>query len=127
MNINYLNYIKIMKIKPEFAIDDFRNYPLGYVIIAENKEEEQILNILRDMYFFGYIRYAGSVHSDKGVSKIMFENPRIIERCLQGILKGSVCKEHANNIICSVRGDYTPHLSPTEFKELVKSQFEIID
>ena len=116
-----------MKIKPEFAADDVRNYPLGYIIIAENEDEEQILNIIRNMYFFGHVKYAGRVDSDNGnVKKLMFENPRIIERCLQGVLKGTVCKEHANSIICC-RNDYTPNLSPTEFKELVKSQFEIIE
>ena len=116
-----------MKIKPEFATDDVRNYPLGYVIIAENEDEEEILNILRDMYFFGYVKYAGRVDSDNGnVKKLMFENPRTIEKCLQGYLKGTICKEHAESITCA-RHDYTSHLSLKEFKEVVKSQFEITD
>lgn len=116
-----------MKIKPEFATDDVRNYPLGYVIIAENEDEEKILNIIRNMYFFGYVKYAGRVDSDNGnVRKLMFENPRTIEKCLEGVLKGTICKEHAERIICS-RGDFAPHLSPTDFKEIVKSQFEILD
>ena len=116
-----------MKIKPEFATDDVRNYPLGYVIIAENEDEENILDIIRNMYFFGYIKYAGRVDSNSGnVKKLMFENPRTIERCLMGVLNGVICKEHAEHIICC-RNNFAPNLSPIEFKELIKSQFEILD
>ena len=116
-----------MKIKIEFATDGECTYPLGYVIIAENEDDEKVLNTIRDMYFFGYVKYAGRVDSDNGnVGKLMFENPNIIINCIGGALKGTVCKDHAESIICS-RSDYKPHLSPKEFKELVKSQFEITD
>ena len=117
-----------MKIKLEFATDGKLTYPLGYVIIAENEDEEKVLNVLRDMYFFTTIKYAGKADSDNGnVSKLMFENPDIIIHCISGVLKGTVCKEHLDNIICGSRCDYKPLLSPTEFKEIVKSQFEISD
>lgn len=116
-----------MKIKPEFATDDVRNYPLGYVIIAENEDDEKVLNTIRDMYFFGYVKYAGRVDSDNGnVKKLMFENPNTVKDCVNGILKGTVCKEHAEHIVC-LRNDYAPELTFKELKEVVKSQFEILD
>lgn len=117
-----------MKIKPEFATDGVHNYPLGYVIIAENEDEEKLLTILRNMYFFSYVKYVGRVDSDNGnVGKLMFENPNVVMNCLNGALKGVVCKEHLESIICSSRSDFTPHLSPKDFAALVKSRFEITD
>lgn len=116
-----------MKIELEFATNGENTYPLGYVIIAENEDEEKVLNVLRDMYFFASVKYAGRADSDNGnVRKLMFENPRTVERCLQGILKGTICKDHAESIICS-RNDFAPHLSIPDFKKVVKSQFEILD
>lgn len=116
-----------MKIKPEFATDDVRNYPLGYVIIAENEDEEKILNIIRNMYFFTDVKYAGRVDSDNGnVRKLMFENTRTIEKCLRGTLKGAICKEHAEHIICC-KNDFAQELTLKDFKEIIKSQFEITD
>lgn len=117
-----------MKIKPEFATnDDDRNYPLGYVIIAENEDEEKILNVIRDMYFFGYVKYAGRIDSDNGnVGKLIFENPRIIERCLQGSLRGTICKDHAINIVCH-RDSFAPELTFAQFREVMESQLEILD
>ena len=116
-----------MKIEIETATDGEHNYALGYVIIAETEEEEKTLNIIRDMHFFGDVKYAGRADSDSGnVSKVMFEHPIIIRRCISGALKGNVCKDHAESIICT-KNDFAPHLSLKEFKEIVKSQFEIID
>lgn len=117
-----------MEIKLEFATDGKTTYPLGYVIVAENEDDEKVLNVLRDLHFFTTIKYAGRANSDNGnVSKLMFENPNIVIHCISGVLKGIVCKDHLESIICSHRSDYKPLLSPTEFKELVKSQFEISD
>ena len=116
-----------MKIEIEFATDGTHNYPLGYVIIAENEDDEKVLNTIRDMYFFGVVKYAGRVDSDNdNVGKLMFENPNVVMNCIGGNLKGTVCKEHLESIICS-RHDYTSRLSLKEFKEVVKSQFEITD
>lgn len=116
-----------MKIELEFATDGEFKYSLGYVIVAETKEEEQTLNIIRDMHFFSDVKYAGVARTDdNNVNKVMFEQPIIIRRCLEGALKGTVCKEHAESITCA-RHDYTSHLSLKEFKEVVKSQFEITD
>ena len=117
-----------MKIELEFATDGEFKYSLGYVIVAGTKEEEQTLNIIRDMHFFADVKYAGRVDSGNGnVGKIMFENPNIIANCIGGNLKGTVCKEHLESIICNSRGDFTPHLSPKDFAKLVKSQFETTD
>lgn len=116
-----------MKIELEFATDGEFKYSLGYVIVAETKEEEQTLNIIRDMHFFGDVKYAGRVDSDSNnVGKLMFENPNIVEKCLRGVLKGTICKEHAEHIAC-LRHDFAPHLSLKEYKKVVKSQFEILD
>ena len=116
-----------MKIKIEFATDGEHNYALGYIIVAENEEEEQTLNIIRDMHFFGDIKYAGVARTDNNnVNKLMFEHPTIIRRCISGTLNGTICKDHAESITCS-KNDFAPHLSITDFKELVKSQFEILD
>ena len=117
-----------MKIELEFATDGEFKYSLGYVIVAETKEEEQTLNIIRDMHFFGDVKYAGVARTDdNNVRKLMFENPNVVMNCINGNLKGTVCKEHLESIICSSRSNFTPHLSPKDFAKLVKSQFEITD
>lgn len=127
ININNLN-IKVMKIEIEFATDGEHNYPLGYIIIAENENDEKVLNTIRNMHFFADVKYAGRADSDNGnVGKLMFENPNIVMNCIGGNLKGVVCKEHLESIICSSRSDFTPRLSPKDFAALVKSQFEITD
>lgn len=116
-----------MKIKLEFATDGEVNYSLGYVIVAENEDDEKVLNTIRNMHFFYDVRYAGRADSDNGnVKKLMFENPNVVKDCVNGILKGTVCKDHAESIVCG-RHDYNSHLSLKEFKEVVKSQFEITD
>lgn len=116
-----------MKIKLEFATDGKLTYPLGYVIIAENEDDEKVLNRIRNMHFFTDVKYAGMVSSENdNVGKLMFENPNVVTHCISGAYKGIVCKEHAEHIICA-RHDYPFHLSLKEFKEVVKSQFEISD
>lgn len=116
-----------MKIELEFATDGVFKYSLGYVIIAENANDEETLNIIRDMHFFGDVKYAGVARTDdNNVNKVMFEQPIIIRRCLEGDLKGTVCKEHAKGINCA-KNDYFPNLSLKQFREVVKSQFEITD
>lgn len=116
-----------MKIELEFATNGEHNYSLGYVIIAENEDDEKVLNTIRNMHFFADVKYAGRADSDNGnVKKLMFENPNTIEKCLRGTFKGTVCKEHAEHINCC-RHDFAPHLSLKEFKKVVKSQFEITD
>ena len=116
-----------MKIELEFATDGEFTYPLGYVIIGENKDDEKVLNTIRNMHFFATVKYAGSATSNNGhYNKIMFENPNIVINCISGALKGTVCEEHAEHIVCAIH-DYPFHLSLKEFKEVVKSQFEIIN
>ena len=116
-----------MKIEIEFATDGEHNYALGYVIVAETEEEEKTLNIIRDMHFFGDVKYAGVARTDdNNIKKVMFELPIIVKHCINGALKGTVCKDHAESIICT-KNDFAPHLSLKEFKKIVKSQFEIID
>lgn len=116
-----------MKIELEFATDGEFTYPLGYVIISENEDDEKVLNTIRNMHFFSVVKYAGRVDSDNGnVSKVMFENPNIIINCVGGNLHGIVCKDHVEHIICN-KNDFAPELTLKEFKEVVKSQFEIID
>lgn len=117
-----------MKIELEFATDGEYTYSLGYVIIAENEDDEKVLNTIKDMHFFGVVKYAGRVNLGNGnVKKLMFENPNVVMNCIGGNLKGTVCKEHLESIICSSRGDFTPHLSPKDFAKLAKSQFETTD
>ena len=117
-----------MKIELEFATDGKNTYPLGYLIVAENENDEKVLNTVRNMHFFTSVKYAGRVDLDNGnVGKLMFENPDIVLHCISGALKGTVCKEHLDSIICCRRSDYKPLLSPVDFKELVKSQFETTD
>ena len=116
-----------MKIELEFATNGESTYPLGYVIIAENEDDEKVLNTIRNMHFFADVKYVGRADSDNGnVKKLMFENPNVVIHCISGAYKGIVCKEHAESITCA-RHDYTSHLSLKEFKEVVKSQFEITD
>ena len=117
-----------MKIEIEFATDGEHNYALGYVIVAENADDEQTLNIIRNMHFFGDVRYDGVARTDNNnVNKVMFEVPKIVKHCINGALKGTVCKDHLESIICYSRSDFSPRLSPKDFAELVKSQFEISD
>lgn len=117
-----------MKIEIETATNGENNYVLGYVIVAETEEEEKTLNIVRDMHFFGDVIYGGVARTDNNnVNKVMFEQPTIVRRCIIGALKGTVCKDHLESIICYSRSDFNPRLSPKDFAELVKSQFEITD
>lgn len=116
-----------MKIELEFATDGEVTYPLGYVIIAENENDEKVLNTIRNMHFFASVKYAGVARTNNNnVNKVMFENPNVVIHCISGAYKGTICKEHAESIVCT-RHDYPFHLSLQEFKEVVKSQFEITD
>lgn len=116
-----------MKIELEFATNGENTYPLGYVIVAENENDEKVLNTIRNMHFFATVKYAGIANSENNnVRKLMFENPNVVTHCISGAYKGIVCKDHAESIVCS-KNDFAPHLSLKEFKEIVKSQFEIID
>ena len=117
-----------MKIELEFATDGEFKYPLGYVIIAENEDDEQVLNTIRNMHFFATVKYAGIATSNiNNVKKLMFENPNVVINCISGALKGTVCKDHLENIICGSRSDFNPRLSPKDFAEIVKLQFETTD
>lgn len=116
-----------MEIKLEFATDGKTTYPLGYVIVAESEEEERTLNVIRDMHFFGAVRYVGKTTSNNNnVKKVMFENPNIIKKCIDGTLKGSICIDHAINITCN-RDDFAPKLTFAQFREVMESQLKIID
>lgn len=116
-----------MKIELEFATDGEYTYSLGYVIIAENEDDEKVLNTIRNMHFFDVVKYAGMVDSDNGnVRKLMFENPNIIRNCLSGALKGTICKDHAMHIICK-RNDFAPELTFAQLREIMESQLKTID